>query len=177
MADDQQGQNLRAKMYGTMGRKQMITNMTNFRDIDNPFADNSLTLQSLKKEKHQAWKVRKEEKTLKLKYQIADMEKKLNIYRKYKGDLGVSLTKKERNKVLNHYNSTGVEFLMGRKMFTIRQMEAAVRIQSWWRRRKFRTWFNLILSMRSLAAMRIQKTWRTFQHLKVWPKMVKALKD
>ena len=44
MLDDQQGQTLRAKMYGTMGRKAMITNTINFRDIDNPFADNSMTL-------------------------------------------------------------------------------------------------------------------------------------
>jgi len=29
---------------------------------------------------------------------------------------------------LKHYNSTGVEILMGRKMFDIRQVDAAVRI-------------------------------------------------
>ena len=48
------------------------------------------------------------------------MEKKLDIYRKYKNEMGVSLTKKERENVLKHYDSTGVEILMGRKMFTIR---------------------------------------------------------
>ena len=36
--------------------------MTNFRDIENPFGDYSLTLQTIKKEKHQAWKMRKQEK-------------------------------------------------------------------------------------------------------------------
>ena len=56
------------------------------------------------------------------------MEKKLDIYRKYKDELGVSLNKREREKVLNHYDSTGVEILIGRKMFSIRQVEAAVRI-------------------------------------------------
>ena len=49
------------------GRKQIITNMTNFTDIENPFGDYSLTLQTLKKEKHAAWKARKEEKSLKIK--------------------------------------------------------------------------------------------------------------
>ena len=50
------------------------------------------------------------------------MERKLDIYRKYKDEMGVSLTKYERTKVLKHYDSTGVEILMGRKMFTMRQV-------------------------------------------------------
>ena len=72
--------------------------------------------------------MRKAEKTLRIKSQISDMEKKLDIYRKYKDEMGVSLTRKERENVLKHYDSTGVEILMGRKMFSMRQTEAAVRI-------------------------------------------------
>lgn len=84
MADDEHGRNLRARLYGHgAGRKEIITNQTNFRDIENPFADHSLTLQTLKKEKHQAWKKRKAEKSLKLRQKIADMEKKLNIFSVY----------------------------------------------------------------------------------------------
>lgn len=53
MADDQQGQTLRAKLYNAqIGRKELITNLTNFRDIENPFGDYSFTLQTIKKEKH-----------------------------------------------------------------------------------------------------------------------------
>ena len=40
----------------------MISNQTNFRDIENPFADYSFTLQNLKKEKHEKWLERKAEK-------------------------------------------------------------------------------------------------------------------
>jgi len=127
---------LRARLFGTSGRKAIITNLVNFRDIENPFSDNSLTLQTIKKEKHEAWKLRKLEKTIKIKYQIKDMERKLDIYRKYKDELGISLNKKEREKVMKHYDSTGVEILMGRKMFDIRQVDAAVRIQAWWRKCK-----------------------------------------
>ena len=87
---------MRARLFGTSGRKAIITNLVNFRDIENPFSDNSLTLQTIKKEKHEAWKLRKLEKTIKIKYQIKDMEKKLDIYRKYKDELGISLNKKER---------------------------------------------------------------------------------
>ena len=64
--------------------------------------------------------MRKQEKSLKLKAQIKDMEKKLDIYRHYKDEMGVSLTKRERENVLKHYDSNGVEMLMGRKMFTAR---------------------------------------------------------
>ena len=64
--------------------------------------------------------MRKAEKTLRIKAQISDMEKKLDIYRKYKDEMGVSLTRKERENVLKHYDSTGVEILMGRKMFSMR---------------------------------------------------------
>ena len=127
---------MRARLFGTSGRKAIITNLVNFRDIENPFSDNSLTLQTIKKEKHEAWKLRKLEKTIKIKYQIKDMERKLDIYRKYKDELGISLNKKEREKVMKHYDSTGVEILMGRKMFDIRQVDAAVRIQAWWRKCK-----------------------------------------
>lgn len=109
------------------GRKEIITNKVNF-NIENPFADYSLTLQTLKKEKHEAWKIRKAEKSLKLKNQINDMEKKLSIYRVYKEEMGVTLTKKERENVLNHYDSASVELLMGKKMFTMRQIDAAIRI-------------------------------------------------
>ena len=56
------------------------------------------------------------------------MEKKLDIYRRYKDELGISLTKKERQKVLNKFDSTGVEVLLGRKLFSQRQILAAIRI-------------------------------------------------
>lgn len=62
--------------------------------------------------------MRKAIKTKRIKEQIADNERKIHIYRRYKDDMGVTLTKKERDKVMNHYDSTGVEILMGRKMFT-----------------------------------------------------------
>ena len=83
------------------------------------------------------------------------MERKLDIYRKYKDEMGVSLTKNERTKVLKHYDSTGVEILMGRKMFTMRQVQAAVRIQCWWKKTKLRAWFSLITQIRHNAAYRI----------------------
>ena len=103
------------------------------------------------------------------------MERKLDIYRKYKDELGVSLNKRERDKVLKHYDSTGVEVLMGRKMFNMRQVEAAVRIQSWWRRAKLQIWYNIVTRLRSQAALRIQRTFRQYLHLKVWPDMTKAM--
>lgn len=48
--------------------------------------------------------VRKREKQERIKTQIKEMEKKLNIYRHYKDDFGVSLTKEERHKVVKQYN-------------------------------------------------------------------------
>ena len=45
------------------------------------------------------------------------MEKKLDIYKRYKNDLGITLTKGERKKVLSKFDETGVEVLMGRKLF------------------------------------------------------------
>ena len=83
------------------------------------------------------------------------MEKKLDIYRHYKDEMGISLTKKERENVLKHYDSNGVELLMGRKMFTTRQIEAAIRIQSWWRKQKLRAWYNLIVQIRTVSAIRL----------------------
>ena len=44
----------------------------------------------------------------------------MSAHRKYKDEMGVSLTRKERENVLKHYDSTGVEILMGRKMFSMR---------------------------------------------------------
>jgi len=142
-------------MYRGAGRKELITNMTNFKDIENPFGDYSLTLQTLKKERHKAWKLRKAEQSLKLKNQIADMEKKLSVYRVYKEEMGITLSKKERENVLKHYDSASVELLMGRKMFTMRQTEAAVRIQAWWRMVKIFKWMKLIKTVRRLAALKI----------------------
>lgn len=46
------------------------------------------------------------------------MEKKLDIYRRYKDELGISLTKNERKKILNKFNETGVEVILGRKLFS-----------------------------------------------------------
>ena len=72
------------------------------------------------------------------------MEKKLDIYRRYKDELGISLTKRERQKVLNKFDEAGVEVLLGRKLFSHRQVLAALRIQTWWRGMKVKAWFNLI---------------------------------
>ena len=58
---------MRARLFNRVGRVETISNKTNFRDIENPFADHSLTLQTIKQEKHELWKVRKAEKSLKLK--------------------------------------------------------------------------------------------------------------
>lgn len=44
------------------------------------------------------------------------MERKLDIYRKYKDELGVSLNKKEREDLLQNFDSQSVELLMERKM-------------------------------------------------------------
>lgn len=64
--------------------------------IEKPFADTSMTLQTIKKEKHEAWRIRQAEKTTHLKSQIKEMTRKLSIYRKYKDEMGVSLNKNER---------------------------------------------------------------------------------
>ena len=93
----------------------MISNKTNFRDIDNPFANYSLTLMSLKKEKHEAWKTKQAEKSVRLKSKIADMERKLDTYRKYKNEMGVQLTRKERDLVFNEFDSSEVSVLMSQK--------------------------------------------------------------
>ena len=79
----------------------------------------------------------------------------MQVYRIYKDELGVQLNKRERENVLKKFDSTGVELLMGRKMFTIRQIQAAIRIQSWWRKQKNYTWFRLIQQIRILAAFKI----------------------
>lgn len=44
------------------------------------------------------------------------MERKLDIYRKYKDEQGVSLNKKEREDLLQNYDYQNVELLMERKM-------------------------------------------------------------
>ena len=155
-----------------VGRKLEITNLTNFKDIENPFADYSMNLQAIKKEKHAAWLVRKQVKADQIQVQIKEMEKKLDIYRHYKDQLGITLTKKERKKVLDKYNETGVEVLMGRKLFNQKQVTAAMRIQTWWRMHKLFSWFNLIRKIRAEAACKVQKAWKNFRLLRIVPKMM-----
>lgn len=64
---------------------------------------------------------------------------------------------------------------MGRKMFTIRQIEAAVRIQSWWRMSKLRAWFSIIRRIRHEAATKLQRSWRNFLMIRVWPEMLQGM--
>lgn len=156
-------------MFNQSGRKEVITNQTNFRDIEQPFSNFSLTLMSLKKEKHQVWRAKQDEKTLKLKTQIKDMNRKLNVYRKYKNEMGVTLNKKEREDVLGRYASVDVEILMGHKMYDLRQEQAAIKIQNWLRKSKQRNWFNIIASIRSTAASKIQRFWKRYLDLYIMP--------
>ena len=100
------------------------------------------------------------------------MEKKLDIYRHYKDEMGVTLNKREREKVLKNYDSTAVEILMGRKMFTKRQVEASIRIQCWWRKTKLRAWFSIIKRIRHTAAQKIQRAWKYYMMIRVWPIML-----
>jgi len=101
------------------GRKLEISNTVNF-NIENPFGDYSFNLQAIKKEKHAAWLVRNQEKQERLNKQVRDMEKKLDIYKHYKDELGIKLSNTERKKVLSKFDETGVEVLMGRKLFSQR---------------------------------------------------------
>ena len=80
------------------------------------------------------------------------MERKLDIYRRYKDELGISLSKKERQKVLNKFDETGVEILLGRKLFSHRRVGAAVRIQANWRMYKVHKWYSLINMLRNQSA-------------------------
>lgn len=105
------------------------------------------------------------------------MEKKLDIYRHYKHEMGISLNKRERDKVLKNYDSTAVEILMGRKMFTKRQVEAAIRIQCWWRKTKMRAWFSIIQKIRHHSAQKIQRAWKYFMMIRVWPAMLEDMQQ
>ena len=101
------------------------------------------------------------------------MEKKLDIYRRYKDELGISLTKNERKKVLSKFDETGVEVLLGRKLFNHRQVVAAIRIQSNWRMVKVRKWYSLINMLRNQSAQRIQNAWKNFRAIRIIPHLMK----
>ena len=60
---------------------------------------------------------RKKEKQNRINDQIREMERKLDVYKRYRDDFGVDFTQTERDKILNNYDRTGVEVLVGKKMF------------------------------------------------------------
>lgn len=64
-----------------------------------------MTRQSLKQEKHAAFLIKQEEKQMKVKQQIAEMSRKLEIYRRYKDQFKISLTKLERDKLMKNEDS------------------------------------------------------------------------
>lgn len=68
-----------------------------FDSIENPFKDYSMTLQTLKKERHAQWLEKKKEKQAKINEQIREMERKLEVYKRYRDDFGVDFTKTERD--------------------------------------------------------------------------------
>jgi hypothetical protein len=71
----------------------------------------------LKKERHEQWLEKKKEKQNRINDQIREMERKLDVYKRYRDDFGVDFTQTERDKILNNYDRTGVEVLVGKKMF------------------------------------------------------------
>ncbi len=83
---------LAEKMKFGTGLKQVITNQFNFTDIENPFLNSDMTLQNLKKERHQRWLEKKEARRETIKTQMKDLEKKLLIYKKYQKEQGVTFT-------------------------------------------------------------------------------------
>ena len=103
-ADDKKGKRLRADLFGKFPKKEMISNQT-IMTIEQPFADFSMTRQSLKQEKHAAFLIKQEEKQMKVKQQIAEMSRKLEIYRRYKDQFNITLTKKERDKLMKNEDS------------------------------------------------------------------------
>ena len=64
-----------------------------------------MTRQSLKQEKHAVFLIKQEEKQMKVKQQIAEMSRKLEIYRRYKDQFKISLTKLERDKLMKNEDS------------------------------------------------------------------------
>lgn len=87
------------------------------------------------------------------------MERKLEVYKRYRDDFGVDFSKTERDLILNNFNTTGVEVMVGKKMFRQKQELAAIRIQSWWRMCKCRLWYRLIKEIRISAAQKLQRQW------------------
>lgn len=71
----------------------------------------------MKKERHEQWLEKKKEKQNRINDQIREMERKLDVYKRYRDDFGVDFTQTERDKILNNYDRTGVEVLVGKKMF------------------------------------------------------------
>ena len=71
----------------------------------------------MKKERHEQWLEKKKEKQNRINDQIIEMERKLDVYKRYRDDFGVDFTQTERDKILNNYDRTGVEVLVGKKMF------------------------------------------------------------
>jgi hypothetical protein len=64
---------LAEKMKFGSGLKQVITNQFNFTDIENPFLNSDMTLQNLKKERHQRWLEKKEARRETIKTQMKDL--------------------------------------------------------------------------------------------------------
>ena len=61
--DDTSMKALRLKMHSvTNGRKATISNNMRFEYVENPWKDYGLTLQTLKKERHEQWLEKKKEK-------------------------------------------------------------------------------------------------------------------
>ena len=83
------------------------------------------------------------------------MERKLDIYRKYKDEMGVSLNKKERQDLLLNKNFENVGLFMTRKMVSKQQEDAAILLQRWFKKSKHRAWFSLIAQIRKTAASKI----------------------
>lgn len=64
---------------------------------------------------------------------------------------------------MNNFDSTGVEVMVGKKMFRQKQELAAIRIQAWWRKTKARIWYKLIKEVRMTAADKISRAYRQWK--------------
>ena len=151
------------KLWKNCGRKRLITNKFG---VENPYqtlADTNKGKQATASMQVANPKVQRQYKSLERQAEkqavnmrrIKLMSRRLSLYKKYHQQYGIKLSKYEREKLLRADEHEQVELMMVRKLFNIREVAAATRIQIWWKKIKAFKLARIISQLRHLAAAKI----------------------
>jgi hypothetical protein len=173
-----QNRRLAQKLTPVVGRKELISNTYNFKDLGAvgkiPFGDHNMTMRTLHESRRSAWMESQMLRIKSVRKMNKDISRRHSLMDKYFNEQNVQFTEKDAAVLFSpRFTLPQAEMLVSRNMFNQRYDNAATLIQAVWRGSTTRSWYKDTMRIRTAAVNMIRRNYLLYRFLKIGPIMRK----